>query len=132
MGTEFLLLDDARRVYFYLDKIFVPTKARRQQSFDQFMSALNFGDVAPERSNRYRMSMEDGERLFDFCVSASWKVRNVGDCWDDPAPGYFDALRTYEAVDTIQRGIPKAACQKCGQVRLLLDDPLCAPCEWSE
>ncbi len=132
MGTEFLLLDDEHRTYFDLDKFLLPGEARVPQSFDEFLLAANDGDPAPERSGRYHLSSPDARRLFDFCANASWKTRIVGDCWDDPAPGYFDALRGYEAVDTIRQGIPRAACDRCGQVRLLLDDPLCAPCEWSD
>jgi hypothetical protein len=123
MATVFLLLDDAHRIYFELEKYLLPGEARvapdsRQHPdpkvsciysggaidiflckadrwsgenslFDKFLLAANGGYSPPERSTRFHVSTADARRLFDFCVTADWKVRIVGDCWNDPPPGYF-------------------------------------------
>jgi len=132
MGTEFLLLDDAHRTYFECGKYLLPGEARVAKTFDEFLLAANDGDDPPEESDRYNVSAEDARRLWAFCETAGWKVRIVGDCWDGLSPQYFEALQMYESVDTLTRGVNRAACSKCGQVRLLLNDPLCAQCEWEK
>lgn len=132
MGTCFLLLDDARKVYFECDKFHLPEEARVEQSFESFWRSANGGhdEPAPETSNRYQLAESEAKRLYEFCVASDWKVRLVADCWDDPPPDYGDALRTYEVVSSIEQDVPRAACATCGLVRLLTYGPRCAQCVW--
>jgi hypothetical protein len=105
MGTEFLLLDDEHQKYLDCDKYFLPVECRKEMSFEDFIYIANskYGEP-PVRSNRYELSRDDAQRIYNFCVFANWTVRMVGDCWDDLGPDYFEAKKRYVCVGTLSLG----------------------------
>ena len=132
MGTVFLIVDDAHQRYFDTNKWWLPEEARECQLFETFLAYANGGhEPALLRSHRYAITVADAQRVYAFLKAAEWKVRVVGDCWDDPFPGYFDCLRLYDAADALSSP-RRGACAQCKREVLLLEDPFCAKCEWEE
>jgi hypothetical protein len=92
MSNHYLVVDDARRVYFNCEK-FGPFGAgppsepddasMREQPFDQWLQVINWGDDPPEKTDRYRLALPEARALYDFLVSSGWKARIVSLDSDD-------------------------------------------------
>lgn len=84
MSNHYLVVDDARRVYFDCEK-FLPLgpdvreglDGLREQPFDAWLRLVNWGDDPPEKTDRYRLALPEGRALYDFLVASDWLVRIV-------------------------------------------------------
>ena len=84
MSNHYLVVDDARRVYFDCEKL-LPLgpdvrdglDALREQPFDTWLRLVNWGDDPPEKTDRYRLALSEGRALYDFLVASGWKARIV-------------------------------------------------------
>jgi hypothetical protein len=101
MSNHYLVVDDARRVYFDCEK-FLPlgpdgTDTLREQPFESWLIAINWGDDPPEKTDRYRLALPEGRALYDFLAASGWKVRIVSLDDDD-----FDVIEEeYECSGTV-------------------------------
>lgn len=136
MATVFLLLDDERKIYFELEKFYLVEAARQEQPFESFWREANEAEEGyepPETTNRFEIAEREAKAIYTFCVGAAWKIRLVGDCWDDPEPSYGDARRTYEMVGSIDSNVQRGICVACGGDHFLVSkDGACSQCDWGD
>ena len=104
MSNHYLLVDDARRAYFDCEKTLViggegpgELDALHEQPFDAWLRVVNWGEEAPERTDRYRLAPPEGRVLYDFLVASGWEVRIVSLDDDD-----FDTVEgEYRCIGTV-------------------------------
>lgn len=116
MSNHYLVVDDARRVYFDCDKMLplgwegpngeTDGDALAEQPFERWLRLVNWGDKPPAHTNRYRLALPEARALYDFLVASGWKVRIVSldsDDWDDIyEPWAREAGRdSYRCVDAL-------------------------------
>jgi hypothetical protein len=84
MSNHYLLVDDARRVYFDCEKTLIiggedtgQPNAITEQPFESWLRAVNGGDDPPEKTDRYRLAIPEGRALYEFLAASGWRVRIV-------------------------------------------------------
>jgi hypothetical protein len=85
MSDHYLVVDDARRLYFDCEKFLLAGEGDpiKEHPFETWLRLANWDDDPPEKSNRYLISETDGRRLYDFLVGSQWKARIVSLDSDD-------------------------------------------------
>jgi hypothetical protein len=81
MSNHHLLADEVHKTFFDCEKYLLPPAARVEQPFETFWRAANDGYDPPDKTNRYALAEPEARQLYDFLVSAGWRVRGV--CLDD-------------------------------------------------
>lgn len=95
MSNHYLVVDDARKVYFDCGKL-LPLgyegvdgyvgDALSEQPWEQWLRLVNWGDEPPAKTDRHRLALPEARALFDFLVASGWTARIVSldsDDWDD-------------------------------------------------
>lgn len=90
MSNHYLLVDDARKIYFDCEKLLLlggnernEPDALHEQPFETWLRAVNWGDEPPERTDRYRLALPEAHAVYDFLVASAWKCRIVSLDSDD-------------------------------------------------
>ena len=109
MSNHYLIVDDARRVYFDCEKTLIvggeekgELHALQEQPFDTWLRLVNWGDETPLKTDRYRLALPEARALYDFLAASGWRVRIVSldsDDWDtiyEPWEGQYKCSGTLE------------------------------------